>query len=62
MERSFLTKAEYKALKPNDKRWQFLEEKSKYTEEFWKDLDRFGIPPVIKSVASKIGNELKLAN
>ncbi|WP_149526547.1 MULTISPECIES: carboxypeptidase-like regulatory domain-containing protein [Sphingobacterium] len=62
MERSFLTKAEYKALKPNDKRWQFLEEKSKYTEEFWKDLDRFGIPPVIKSVANKIGNELKLAN
>lgn len=62
MERSFLTKEQYKQSKPNDKRWMFLEEKSSYTEEFWKDLDRYNIPPLMKSISNKIGSELTLMN
>ena len=62
MERSFLTKEQYKQSKPNDKRWMFLEEKSNYTEAFWKDLDRYHIPPLMKSLSDKIGSELILMN
>lgn len=60
MERSFITNEEFKALKPELNRSSFLEEKSDYNTPFWEDLDRFGIPPLIRSISSKIGQELKL--
>ncbi|OYD41442.1 hypothetical protein [Sphingobacterium cellulitidis] len=58
MERSFLTNQEVETKKSIFNKNAYLDEKSNYTQEFWKDLERYGIPSIAPAVVKQFDKEL----
>jgi len=60
MDRAFLRDDELELLKGSFTKSMYLKEESSYKSDFWKDLDKYGIPALPEGVEKKIGKELKL--
>lgn len=59
MERTYLSEQEVKGLEGGFTKSTSLEEKSDYSEPFWKSLEDYKIPPLAEGVRKKLGHELK---
>lgn len=57
-ERKFITKEEFKAVKKELTSGVWLELKSRYTNKFWLDNPKFGIPQLNPFIEKKFGKEL----
>lgn len=58
LERSYLSEQEVKGLEGGFTKSTSLEEKSDYSEPFWKSLEDYSIPPLAEGIKKKLGNEL----
>ncbi|WP_312698243.1 hypothetical protein [Sphingobacterium mizutaii] len=58
LERFFLTSLEVQEKKNLFNKSIYLEEKSDYSMEFWKELDQFGIPPLPSGITKQFGKQL----
>ncbi|WP_164123559.1 carboxypeptidase-like regulatory domain-containing protein [Sphingobacterium sp. xlx-130] len=58
-ERAYLMADEVKALENSFQKSIYLEEKSSYSEKYWLDLDRHGIPPLAIGIDKQLGKDLK---
>ena len=56
MERKYVTKKEIKELELSA--YSGLRESSEYTYEYWKDLTRYGIPPLSRQIEEELGKSL----
>ena len=58
MERSYLTEREVDEKKNLFSKSIYLDEKSDYKQEFWTDLERYGIPSLPSGIFRQLGEEL----
>ena len=56
MERKYVTKKEIKGVELSG--YSGLRESSEYTYEYWKDLSRYGIPPLSKQIEDELEKSL----
>jgi len=59
LDRTYLLKNDVDRLKNTFKKSIWLDEKSSYSENFWTDLDRYGIPPLPSHISKQLNGSLK---